>query len=59
MRASLSLICHQPEVSLFRQTSQAAHLRILVDGKERMADLIADGVLVATHPARAVRVLAL
>ena len=36
------------EVSLFRQTSQAAHLRILVDGKERMADLVADGVLVAT-----------
>ena len=36
------------EVSLFRQTSQAAHLRILVDGKERMAELVADGVLVAT-----------
>jgi len=36
------------EVSLFRQTSQAAHLRILVDGRERMAELVADGVLVAT-----------
>src|SRR5262245_39387453 len=36
------------EVSLFRQTSQAAHLRILVDGKERLAELVADGVLVAT-----------
>jgi NAD+ kinase len=36
------------EVSLFRQTSQAAHLRILVDDKERMAELVADGVLVAT-----------
>src|SRR5499426_164798 len=36
------------EVSLFRQTSQAAHLRILVDGKERMAELVADGVLLAT-----------
>ena len=36
------------EVSLFRQTSQAAHLRILVDGKERMAELVADGVLVST-----------
>src|SRR6476646_10718670 len=29
------------EVSLFRQTSQAAHLRILVDDKERMAELVA------------------
>jgi len=28
------------EVSLFRQTSQAAHLRILVDDKERMAELV-------------------
>jgi NAD+ kinase len=36
------------EVSIFRQTYQAAHLRILVDGKERLAELFADGVLVAT-----------
>jgi NAD+ kinase len=36
------------EVSLFRQTYQAARLRILIDGKERLADLTADGVLVAT-----------
>src|SRR5262249_16333154 len=36
------------EVSLFRQTSQAAHLRILVDEKERMAELVAAGVPVAT-----------
>jgi NAD+ kinase len=36
------------EVSLFRQSAQAAHLRILVDGKERLAELIADGVLIAT-----------
>ena len=36
------------EVSLFRQTYQAARLRILVDGKERLAELVADGVLVAT-----------
>jgi NAD+ kinase len=36
------------EVSLFRQTYQAAKLRILVDGKERLAELVADGVLVAT-----------
>jgi NAD+ kinase len=36
------------EVSLFRESYQAARLRILVDGKERLAELTADGVLVAT-----------
>jgi NAD+ kinase len=36
------------EVSLFRQTHQAARLAILVDGKERLSQLIADGALVAT-----------
>src|SRR6478609_9604923 len=36
------------EVSLFRQTHQAARLRILVDGSERMPELMADGVMVAT-----------
>ena len=36
------------EVSVFRQTHQAAHLRILIDGKERLAELAADGVMVAT-----------
>lgn len=36
------------EVSLFRQSAQAAHLRILIDGKERLAELVADGLLVAT-----------
>ena len=36
------------EVSLFRETSQAAKLRILVDGQERLKELVADGVLVAT-----------
>jgi NAD+ kinase len=36
------------EVSLFRQSAQAAHLRVLIDGHERMAELIADGLLVAT-----------
>jgi NAD+ kinase len=36
------------EVSLFRQTHQAARLRILIDEQERMAELIADGILVAT-----------
>ena len=36
------------EVSLFRQSAQAAHLRILIDGQERLAQLVADGVLLAT-----------
>jgi NAD+ kinase len=36
------------EVSLFRQKHQAARLRILIDGKERLAELVADGVLVST-----------
>jgi NAD+ kinase len=36
------------EVSLFRQSAQAAHLRILIDGQERLSDLVSDGVLVAT-----------
>jgi NAD+ kinase len=36
------------EVSLFRQTYQAARLRVLIDGEERLAELVADGVLVAT-----------
>jgi NAD+ kinase len=36
------------EVSLFRQRHQAAKLKIIVDGKVRMEELICDGVLVAT-----------
>jgi NAD+ kinase len=36
------------EVALFRQTNQAARLRILVDGKERLARLDGDGIMVAT-----------
>jgi NAD+ kinase len=36
------------EVSLFRQSYQAARLSILIDGKERLAELVADGVLLAT-----------
>lgn len=36
------------EVSLLRETRQATKLRILVDGKVRIAELICDGVLVAT-----------
>lgn len=36
------------EVSLLRETRQAAKLRILVDGVERMGELICDGILVST-----------
>jgi NAD+ kinase len=36
------------EVSLLRQLRQAAKIRILVDGRVRLAELICDGVLVST-----------
>lgn len=36
------------EVSLLRAGAQAAKLRISVDGKERLAELVCDGALVAT-----------
>ncbi len=36
------------EVSLFRQSYQAARLQIEVDDKVRLADLVCDGVMVAT-----------
>lgn len=36
------------EVSLLRQSYQAAKMRILIDGQRRMDELIADGVLVCT-----------
>ena len=36
------------EVSLFRETRQAAHLRIEIDGVVRLELLVCDGILVAT-----------
>ncbi|MCP3477554.1 NAD kinase [Bradyrhizobium sp. CCGUVB1N3] len=36
------------EVALFRQTYQVARLKILVDEHERMSELMADGIMVAT-----------
>lgn len=36
------------EVSLLRQGAQAAKLRILVDGRERLAELICDGAMLST-----------
>ncbi|MCI0736689.1 MAG: NAD kinase, partial [Beijerinckiaceae bacterium] len=36
------------EVSILRQSYQAAKMRISLDGKERLGELIADGLIVAT-----------
>jgi NAD+ kinase len=36
------------EVSLLRQTNQAAKIRLLIDGEERINALVADGMLVST-----------
>lgn len=36
------------EVYIFRRTYQTAKMRIHVDGKERLAELVADGLLIAT-----------
>ena len=36
------------EVALFRQTHQAAKLKLSVNGQERLDELVCDGVLVAT-----------
>ena len=40
--------CALNEVSLLRETRQTAKIEILVDGKTRIDELVADGVLVAT-----------
>lgn len=36
------------EVSLFRETAQTAHIRVLIDGSERMGELVCDGAILAT-----------
>jgi NAD+ kinase len=36
------------EVSVFRQSQQAAHIRVSVDGKVRLEKLVADGIMVST-----------
>lgn len=36
------------EVSILRQSNQSASIRVLIDGKERMKELVGDGVMVAT-----------
>jgi len=40
--------CALNEVSLLRETRQTAKIEIMVDGKTRIEELVADGVLVAT-----------
>lgn len=45
--ATISLLAYN-EVSLLRQTRQAAHLRIHLNGQVRLEEIICDGVLVAT-----------
>lgn len=36
------------EVSLFRETGQAAHIRVSIDGVVRLEEMVCDGVLVST-----------
>ncbi len=36
------------EISLLRNTHNAAHIKIIIEGKERLSNLIADGIIVAT-----------
>lgn len=36
------------EVSLLRETNQAARIKIIIDGKERIGTLVCDGVLIST-----------
>src|SRR5690606_20928995 len=36
------------EVALFRQSAQAAKIRITIDGRVRLDELICDGIMVAT-----------
>lgn len=45
--ATISLLAYN-EVSLLRQTRQAAHLRIHLNGQVRLEEVVCDGVLVAT-----------
>jgi len=44
----ITIILAINEVSLLRAGPQAAKLRILIDGKERLAELVCDGAMLAT-----------
>lgn len=48
VRGTTHRACAFNEVSLLRETRQAANIRILVDGVVRMEELVCDGALVAT-----------
>ena len=45
------------EVHLFRQTAQSARLAITVDGKERLTELICDGVFLSRRPQAALPII--
>jgi NAD+ kinase len=47
-RGEIATACAINEVSVLRQSYQAAKIRICIDHKERLAELVADGLLVAT-----------
>lgn len=36
------------EVSLFRETGQAAHIKVTIDGVQRLEEMVCDGVLIST-----------
>lgn len=36
------------EISLLRSTHNASHIKIIIDGKERLSNLIGDGIILAT-----------
>ncbi|MGH6818177.1 MAG: NAD kinase [Methylovirgula sp.] len=48
MHGEVATACAINEVSVLRQSYQAAKIRICIDHKERLAELVADGLLLAT-----------
>ncbi len=48
IHGEVATACAINEVSVLRQSYQAAKIRICIDRKERLAELVADGLLVAT-----------
>lgn len=48
IRGDTAEACAINEVSILRQSYQAAKIRISIDGKERLAELVSDGLLIAT-----------
>ncbi|MFZ1480283.1 MAG: NAD kinase [Paracoccaceae bacterium] len=48
VRGKVTMALAINEVSLLRQGPQAAKLRVIIDGRERLEELVCDGALVAT-----------